>query len=61
MDDPHRDHNGDADCADGAERMYRCDLCFGNGFICAGPVSDPCPKCWGAGEVNADELDEPPG
>ena len=42
------------------DRMYQCDLCFGNGFIYAGPLSDPCPKCWGEGEVAADDIDEPP-
>jgi len=56
--------NPDFDFDDGSDeevgRMHRCDLCFGNGFIYAGPTSDPCPKCWGEGEVTADELDEPP-
>ena len=32
-------------------------LCFGNGFIYAGPTSSPCPKCWGEGAVFADQLD----
>jgi len=54
----------DSDFDDGSDeedgRMHRCDLCFGNGFIYAGPASDPCPKCWGKGEVTADELDVPP-
>ena len=56
--------NSDSDFDDGGDekvdRTYQCDLCFGNGFIYAGPTSDPCPKCWGEGEVTADELDEPP-
>ena len=54
------DSDYDFDDDEGEDRMYRCDLCFGNGFIYAGPTSDPCPKCWGAGEVSADELDGPP-
>ena len=58
MDDSNS--NFDDDSVEDAGRMYRCDLCFGNGFIYAGPTADPCPKCWGKGEVTADDLDEPP-
>lgn len=58
--DPSRDYDGDVDSVEDANRRERCDLCFGNGFIYAGPTADPCPKCWGEGEVAADDLDTPP-
>jgi DnaJ-class molecular chaperone len=54
-----RDIDDDLEFQD--DQLYTCDLCHGNGFIYARAASDPCPKCWGAGEVTVDLLDETPG
>jgi DnaJ-class molecular chaperone len=52
------DRDDDPDTTE--EKMHQCDLCYGNGFISVTGTT-PCPRCWGAGEVTADQLDSPPG